>query len=368
MLPDMHADLAIAILAWYRGARRDLPWRRLQTDPYAVWVAEVMLQQTQVATVVPYYARWMERFPTLQALADAPEEDVLRLWSGLGYYARARNLRRAAREVAEHYGGVVPSAESALRALPGVGPYTAAAIRATAFDTPAAVVDTNVSRVVSRVFALDVDPKSPRGAERIASGVSRVVAGHSPREASQALMELGALVCIAGDPACDRCPALRWCIAGNSPDPTEWPRRAARKAAVRVTHACSAIPRDGCLLMARRPPHGLWGGLWEMPRRVCASGETPERCAVRAAAEVSGIGASPVGRIGVVRHTVTHHAITLHIVRCEPTGGQPTPEDSDKSRWTRLEDLELLPLSSPQRAAIDLVLRQVGKRRTPNPE
>lgn len=345
---EVRRAFAEPLLVWYRAHRRDLPWRRREGDPYAVWVAEVMLQQTQVATVIPFYERWMARFPTVRALAEAPLDEALRLWAGLGYYARARNLHRAAQVVMERHGGRVPSEAAEVAALPGVGRYTAGAIRSIAFRQPAPIVDANVARVLARVFAIDGDPKGAAAQARLWQLAETLIPTGEARDFNQALMELGALVCMPADPACERCPLLCVCIAGNSPDPTAWPQTPPGRATVRVTHAAAIVWDASRVLVVRRPPHGLWGGLWEFPRRVCEPGETPAGCTARAAREVAGIEVAVRGRVATVKHAVTHHAITLYGFAADWTGGEPYPRDCAEVRWVAPEELDALALSAPQ--------------------
>lgn len=348
-----------AMVAWYRGHARDLPWRRASHDPYAVWVSEAMLQQTQVATALPYYVRWMLRFPTVRDLADAELDDVLAAWAGLGYYARARSLHAAARVVVERHAGVVPSDLDALRALPGVGPYTAAAIRTMAYDLPALVIDTNVLRVMARLLAIDGDARAAANYVRIEATLGAIAYGASPREIAQAAMEVGALVCSAAAPVCSHCPVAAWCQARAAGDPAAYPARRASRAAVREVHACAAVISGDRVLLVRRPEAGLWGGLWEMPRRVCDPGEAPARAARRAALEVAGITVRATRAVAVVRHQVTHHAIDLHAVRCQPGAPDAHPQERDGIRWVALGDLGGVALPAPQRAAIAAILEQV---------
>jgi len=344
-----------SLLAWYRSHKRDLPWRRLQHDPYAVWVSEIMLQQTQVANVIPYFERWMRRFPTIGDLAAAPLDDVLAEWSGLGYYARARNLRCAARTVVEEYGGCVPADAADLGSLPGIGRYTIGAIRSIAFNQPEPVVDANVARVLCRVFGVRGDPKSAANQSKLYELAESLIPPRSARDFNQALMELGALLCSPSDPACDKCPMLPECVAGNSANPTALPELPAGKKTVRVHHACIVIRDCDRVLMVRRPPHGLWGGLWEFPRSACLDGESPEYCAMRAARETVGQCASIVGHLPVIKHSVMHYAIALHGFLAESCGGEPAALDCAKSRWVTLDEAVGLPLASPQKSILDHV-------------
>lgn len=362
---EIYAAFAGPLLEWYRAHRRDLPWRQRQDDAYAVWVSEIMLQQTQVATVIPYYERWMARFPTVSALAGAPLEEVLKHWAGLGYYARARNLHRAAQFVVDQYQAQVPSDPALLGDLPGIGRYTSGAILSIAFNHSAPIVDANVVRVLSRVFAVEGDPKSAPTQTRLWDLAERIIPPGEARDFNQALMELGALVCSPADPACDHCPLLSICIAGNSPDPTAWPQIPPGKASVRVTHS-SLILRDADserVLLIQRPPHGLWGGLWEFPRRVCLSGETPIECAARAGREVVGVEVAVGGRVATIKHGVTHHAITLYGFEGTLLEGTPEAQDCAQARWVTPEELDSLPLSSPQRELASAFQEQIATER-----
>ncbi len=351
------------LLNWYRAARRDLPWRRRQDDPYAVWVSEIMLQQTQVSTVIPYYLRWMERFPTVEALAGVPLEEVLGAWAGLGYYARARNLHAAARQVVERHCGRVPDDPAELAELPGIGRYTAGAILSIAYNRSAPILDANVTRVLCRVFAVDGDPKAGPNQERLWKLAEELIPAGNARDFNQALMELGALVCTPADPACERCPLLPVCAAGNSPDPTAWPQIPPGKRTVREVHASAIVTRGRNLLLIQRPAHGLWGGLWEFPRRVCEPGEDPAACAQRAAREVVGISMVAGERLGTVRHAVTYHNITLYGFAAAEWEEDPRPLDCAAVAWVDSEELADRPLAAPQRLLAQLVGPAVSGKR-----
>jgi A/G-specific adenine glycosylase len=345
------ARIAADLLAWYRVHKRDLPWRG--QSPYAIWVSEIMLQQTQVATVIPFFLRFLERFPTVQALADAPIEDVLKHWAGLGYYARARNLHRAAQLVVAQHGGRVPDTPEVIETLPGIGRYTAGAILSIAYNVPRPLVDANVIRVLSRVFGLRGDPKSSANQTALWSFAAQLVetAQEAPGDFNQGLMELGALVCEPSDPKCEQCPLLAVCVAGNSPDPSALPEFPPNRATVAVTHS-SAIVRNsaGEVLIIQRPLHGLWGGLWEFPRVACASDETPQEGAIRAARDVAGLEVQVGAKIGKVKHGVTHHRITLYGFEAIPSSpdAAPSPLACNTARWEVLDALDNYAFSSPQ--------------------
>ena len=268
-IPEISAGRS-ALLAWYRTHRRDLPWRNTG-DPYAVWVSEIMLQQTQVATAVPYFERWMARFPTVAALAAAPLEGVLHCWQGLGYYARARNLHRAAQAVMADHSGRLPVTRDELLRLPGIGPYTAGAVASIAFGEAVPAVDGNVRRVLARLYAIEDDLAQPAAQARIwalAEDLVRSIAPTAaPGEFNQALMELGSTVCTPKAPRCLACPLQRHCLAYQT-DRVAMIPRPARRTVQRAAHAFAIVLHDessGEVLVARRPGTGLLGGLWEFP-------------------------------------------------------------------------------------------------------
>jgi A/G-specific adenine glycosylase len=348
--PDKAERIADRLTAWFREHKRDLPWRG--ADPYGVWVSEIMLQQTTVAAVIPFYRRFMARFPTLESLADAPLDDVLTHWAGLGYYARARNLHRAAQLVMQQHGGSVPNAPETIEALPGIGRYTAGAILSIAYGLPRPLVDANVIRVLSRVFGLTGDPKSTANQAALWHYAERLVAASdAPGDFNQGLMELGALICNPSDPRCEQCPLLADCVAGNSPEPNRLPEYPPGKTLISVTHSAAIIPNErGEFLVVQRPLHGLWGGLWEFPRVVCESVETPEEGAERAAREIVGLTVKVGRRVGKIRHVVTHHRITLHGFWAEPipVSQVPAPLGCAAVRWETLTNMETLAFSKPQ--------------------
>ncbi|HZO88733.1 MAG TPA: A/G-specific adenine glycosylase [Chthonomonadaceae bacterium] len=364
---DTKEDIAARLLAWYRAHKRDLPWRG--GSPYAVWVSEIMLQQTQVATAIPYFLRFMERFPTVEALAAAPIEEVLKYWAGLGYYARARNLHRAAQMVVEKFGGRVPDTPEEIESLPGIGRYTAGAILSMAYNLPRPLVDANVIRVLSRVFGLRGDPKSAANQAALWSLAEQLVPSEAPGDFNQALMELGALICEPADPKCERCPLLPHCVAGNSPDPSALPELPPGRATVTVTHSAALIRDEpGRVLIVQRPLHGLWGGLWEFPRVVCASGESPQEGAARAARKVAGVEVEIGARIGKVKHGVTHHRITLYgFAAClKAPDAVPTPRECAAVRWESLDVLNDYAFSSPQALLRAALLNHAAQERAGN--
>jgi A/G-specific adenine glycosylase len=315
--------LSTSLLRWFRKARRDLPWRREPRDPYRVWVSEVMLQQTRALVVIPYYRRFLRRFPTLAKLAKAPLDDVLALWSGLGYYARARNLHRAAQAA----GRELPRTSAGLRELPGFGPYTAAAVASLAFGEDVPLVDGNVARVLARVFRLrgDARPQAWRLAAKL------LPRGHAG-EFNEALMELGALVCTPRAPRCDVCPIKSRCLGRTNPE--DFPQRKERRARPLLEWDALALRRrDGAVLLARRPEGALFAGLWDLP----AAGLLPG-VRIRGALLAS----------GSVEQTLTHREVRVNIRSGRASG---TPRSADL-RWVAPGDLRTLGLSSLARKSL----------------
>jgi A/G-specific adenine glycosylase len=342
------------LLAWYGAHRRVLPWRDV-ADPYAVWISEVMLQQTQVATVTPYFLRWMVRLPDVAVLAAAELQDVLALWRGLGYYARARNLHRAARHIVAACGGELPRTRDGLAAIPGIGPYTAGAIASIAFGEPVPAVDGNARRVLARLLAVEGDPRRGASARAIAAHAARLVPCGAPGAWNQALMELGARVCVPRAPRCDVCPVADPCRARQTGRQREIPARSPRPAP-REAHVFACVLRhpDGAVLVARRPERGLLGGLWTFPTLpvppspTCFGADTlpaPDDADTASAliAATFGLAIAGVRVLPAVQHVFTHIRLTATPVVAEVRGGRTDPADADgvyaEWRWVSWEDL-----------------------------
>jgi A/G-specific adenine glycosylase len=327
------ADIEPLLLPWYRAQHRDLPWRRTR-DPYRIWVSEIMLQQTRVETVIPYYERWMQRFPTIADLARADLGDVLKSWEGLGYYARARNLQRAARVLVEEGRGV-PGTVDELLHLPGIGRYTAGAIASLAFDRAAPALDGNVRRVLSRLYA-DAEPS----VETLWQRAEELLSQAHPAEHNQAMMELGATVCTPRSPRCEACPLATVCQGRATGNPAAF---SARKRAMQTPHhpmaMCAIHDGHGRLLLVRRPAKGLLGGLWELPcARLQPDEREPDGCA-RCAREEVGLEVEPVSPLASVDHAFTHFRITVHAWRCRPRAGEVRAPRWDGHEWCAPDDL-----------------------------
>lgn len=329
-------DTSTSLLAWFEGRSRDIPWRE-DPDPYRVWVGEVMAQQTRLGVMRPYYDRFLARFATVEQLAAADLEDVLKQWEGLGYYARARNLLAGAREVMASYGGDVPGEPDDLRRLPGVGAYISGAIASIAFDRPVPAVDGNSRRVLSRLF--DIEHPTPA---LLRERALRLIAEHPDRAAdlNQALMDLGADVCTPTSPACDECPLEPRCLARARGTIAERPpKRAARK----LPHyeiAVAVVWHKGQILIARRPQEGLLGGLWEFPGGKIEPGETPEEAARREVREEMGIEIDVGKPIASVKHAYSHFRITLHAFHARYASGDVDARSATTWRWVAPPELD----------------------------
>lgn len=319
-------DLAAPMLAWFRVARRPMPWRET-TDPYRIWVSETMLQQTRVDQAEPYYRAFVEAFPTVTALADAPLDDVLKRWEGLGYYRRARNFHRAAQHVRDDHGGAVPDAYDAFRALPGVGPYTAAAVLSIAFNRPHAALDGNVIRVLTRLFAIPDDPARPATRRRLQALADALLPNDAPGAFNEAMMELGATVCTPQSPSCPACPIATACHARAEGRPTAYPV-AAKKAPVPHRDVAVALLYDaaGRLLVQQRPEGKMLGGLWELPGGKVEPGERPDAAVVREVREELGVDVEAGPLAARVGHAYSHLRVTLHAYPCRIVSGMPASD------------------------------------------
>jgi len=344
------------LLRWYDTNRRDLPWRRTR-DPYAIWISETMLQQTRVETVIPYYERFLGRFPDVDALADASEEEVFSLWAGLGYYSRARNLHRAAKQVAQEHGGELPRAADALQRLPGIGRYTAGALASIAFDLPEPIVDGNVIRVLTRLHGIREDVSHKSVVAQLWEEAERLAAGKRPGDLNQALMELGALLCTPRSPHCLACPLARSCDARKQGDAAQLPVKA-RKAPPRPLEAtCARIERRGRVLVTRRPDRGLMAGMWELAggELLTDGRETPEAGICRALREHTGLIAKNIEPVGEISHVFTHRKLRLHVFRCDAEPGRVRLNGPQAHRWVTPAELTPLALGKAARKALELL-------------
>lgn len=334
--------IAPELLTWYRQNKRSLPWRD-HPDPYAVWVSEIMLQQTRVETVIPYFERWLAKFPTVAALAAADEQDVLNLWEGLGYYSRARNLHKAAKVVVAEYGGELPKTALTLQKLPGIGRYTAAAVASMAFGLDAAALDGNIRRVYARIFNVD-EPLGSTQAEKIFWDLAEMHLPHGDAgDYNQALMDLGATICTPRSPRCEECPVQMLCEAYQLDIQEFRPVPKVKRAVPRHIQAAAVIVVDGKVLLAQRPSSGLLGGMWEFPNgRV--DGNPVEKLvdAIYAGYKLKVRSVAPLGE---VRHAYTHFKVTEFAFRCELI----QESEQENLRWVDLDELDDYPMGKIDR-------------------
>jgi A/G-specific adenine glycosylase len=339
--PKPAADRPSRLLAWYDRHRRVLPWRAghgERSDPYRVWLSEIMLQQTTVKAVGPYFDKFVTRWPTVNALGSASLDDVLRMWAGLGYYSRARNLHACAVAVVHEHGGAFPASEEGLRQLPGIGPYTAAAIAAIAFDRPTMPVDGNIERVVSRLFA--VEDELPKAKPQIQALAQTLLPPGRPGDAAQALMDLGATICTPKKPACALCPLDDGCVARARGDQETFPRKAAKKTGALRRGAAFVVTRGGEVLVRTRPEKGLLGGMTEAPTSDWIA-DHDDAAALAQAPQLAGV-ARWHRKAGLVTHVFTHFPLELVVYTARV---QPRTRAPKGMRWVAVADLadEALP-------------------------
>jgi A/G-specific adenine glycosylase len=335
-LPRLHDDL----IGWFTRHKADLPWRRT-TDPYAIWLSEIMLQQTQVTTVIPYYARFLERFPTVGTLAAAPLDEVLKLWEGLGYYSRARNLHRAAQMIVTEFDGLFPASVEGLRKLPGVGDYTAGAVASLAFGLDAPVLDGNVMRIFTRLFDIEDDITQATTKKTLWALAGRLVPAGRAGPWNEGLMELGRRICTPKTPDCDHCPVAAHCETRRLGIQLERPVKAPRPKTPHYDVTAAVTRRDdGRLLIAQRPAEGMLGGLWEFPGGKREPGETLPECLRREIREELGIEIEVGEQIGTVRHAYTHLRITLYAFECRLVRGEPQALGCADWAWVTIDELD----------------------------
>jgi A/G-specific adenine glycosylase len=340
------------LLAWYRRNQRSLPWRKTN-DPYRIWISEIMLQQTQVDTVIPYYHRFLKAFPTVFSLARAPLQNVLKIWENLGYYSRARNIHAAARMIVEKFDGRIPDNLEVIQTLPGVGLYTAGAILSIAYGQAIPAVDGNVRRILCRLFAIRKPVDDTREQKQLQKLAASLISAKHPGDFNQALMDLGATICKAKNPDCARCPIARHCQARLHDLQNVFP--ITRKApAIPHRQAATAVIRNskGMLLVVQRPASGLLASLWKLPGGFIKSGEDTENSLQRSVKEELGIAIRPGKHLASVNHTYTHFHITLQAYECSLLKGTPKPLGCQNWRWASLTDLKKLPLSKIDRMIV----------------
>ncbi len=346
--PNLVAPL---LLTWYGREGRKLPWRQTR-DPYRIWLSEVMLQQTGVDTVIPYYRKFLERFPSVTDLASAELDAVIALWAGLGYYSRARNLHAAARQVVADHGGQFPADLPALQALPGVGRSTAGAILAIAFDRKGVILDGNVRRVLCRLFALEADPRSAASEKQLWRWAEALTSDDRPHDYAQAIMDLGATVCTPRTPKCLNCPLAVLCQAKALGLQQQLPQSRQKKTVPVQTQIALVLERESGLLVRKRSLDGMLGGLWEFPSALVAADQDPATVARRLLAELGFSG--DLIEAGVVRHAYSHFKLDLRCYRVNVVV-LPQVAESGECRWLKMTDLQRLALHGAHKKVLALL-------------
>ena len=348
--------LASTLLAWYQANKRILPWRG-HPAAYAVWVSEIMLQQTRVETVIPYFQAWMRLFPDIQSLSQASEQDVLNAWEGLGYYSRARNLHKAAKIVVQEYEGEIPRDLDELRKLPGIGRYTLGAIASIAFDMDVPALDGNIKRVYSRIFDVEEPVDSTQGERLLWQLAEKNLPRGQAGDYNQALMDLGATICVARNPRCLICPVMKLCKARQNGTQNQRPVMKPKKEVPHYIHAAAVIIERGRVLLAQRPSEGLLGGMWEFPNeRVNGDPRAELAKALKAGYGLRlrvkpSQGARKSEPLGTVQHGYSHFSVTVHVFRCElmakPVG--------TNLKWVSLKNLEEYPMGRIDRQIAKMI-------------
>lgn len=338
------------LLDWFDKNRRDLPWRRSRS-PYSTWISEIMLQQTRVETVKAYYERWMKRFPDVQTLAEADEQEVLKLWEGLGYYSRARSIHKAARLIVSEYGGKIPSDPAVLRKLPGIGDYTAGAIASIGYGLPAAALDGNIRRILARYYDIADPVRTPQTEKLLWKLAEDNLDRERPGDHSEALMDLGSAICLPENPQCLLCPLCEDCLARKHGTTAERPVMIKAEPIPHYIVTAALIPDESGerFLLTKRPAKGLLGGMWEFPGGKQETGETLEACICREIREELDIAIHVGESFGVYKHAYTHFKVTLHAFRCEHISGDPKPLAADELGWFTREEMQTLPMGKIDR-------------------
>lgn len=345
------------LLNWYHQNGRTLPWRD-HPDPYAVWVSEIMLQQTRVETVIPYFEKWMKLFPDVRALANASDQDVLNAWEGLGYYSRARNLHKAAKIVASKFNGELPRDLADLRSLPGIGRYTVGAIASMAFGMDEPTLDGNLRRVFARLFDVEEFADSPAGEKILWELASQNLPKGQAGDYNQALMDLGATICLPKNPRCLPCPLIGICESRKNGTQEVRPVLKAKKVSPHYIHAAAVIITRRRVLLAQRPPDGLLGGMWEFPNGRVE--ENPAKELTKVINAAYNLRVKEKEALGVIQHAYTHFKVTVHVFRCDCA---PIPKNKNL-KWVRIIELDDYPMGKVNRQIAHKLLNDVRDERS----
>ena len=362
MKMDAKTIVRTRLLPWFAENKRAMPWRSRRT-PYRVWISELMLQQTRVDQATPYFQRFMKRFPTLASLAAASQDEVLKMWEGLGYYSRARNLHKAAQIIANHHKGRFPQTAEEIQKLPGIGSYTAAAIGSLAFNLDLAVLDGNVIRVLSRLHAYTKDTRSSAAKNELQQLADDLLVKGDAGNCNEAMMELGATVCLPRNPRCDACPVSSVCLGFQSGRPTDYPVKAPRKKVPHIVVGAAVVAnRKGEVLIAQRRDQDMLGGLWEFPGGKQETGETIQQCIVRELREELGINIEVDGFLVTVKHAYSHFTMDLHAYHARIKTGRPRALHCQDWRWVEIAGLRRFAYSRADLYIIDELEKNAPKK------
>ena len=345
------------LITWYQSNARELPWRGLQ-NPYLIWVSEVMLQQTQVKTVIPYFQRWTNRFPNIQSVVNASEDDVLKVWEGLGYYSRARNIKKTAIIIYQQFDGVIPGTTDELKKLPGIGDYIAGAIASIAFGLNEPALEANGVRVVSRLFDFHGLVNKTENKNILKKYLRELIPNGNACDFNQAIMDLGSLVCLSVNPICRRCPIQNECLAFSRSTQMELPATKERPTKPHLEVVAAIIEKDDKVLIDKRPANGLLGGMWEFPGGKIEHGEDHTEALKRELKEELGIAVNLVDSFGVYKHAYTHFTVTVYPYFVEIVNGDPKALEADKIEWVDIHALRDFPMGKVDRNISD----DLGKR------
>jgi len=352
-----NAEWPSRLTAWFQINKRAMPWRETAT-PYNIWISEIMCQQTQVATVIPYFERFIKRFPTVQVLAEAELQTILKCWEGLGYYSRARNLHKGAKMVVTSFNGKLPETYEGLQTIPGIGPYCAAAIVSIAFGKAVPVVDGNVLRVMARYWGIESDIRQGKVRDEIFHRLTPCIQGTDPSDFNQGLMELGALLCSPKNPQCQRCPLIESCFAFNQLRVQDLPFKSPSKQVPHYHIAVGLIWKGDKVLIAKRKETQMLGGLWEFPGGKQKNNEALEKTVIREIKEETSLAVTIQRSYGAIDHAYTHFKITLHAFDCRYISGRAQSLSSDEVKWIHWEDKDKYPFPTANKKVFRLLEKQ----------
>lgn len=349
------------LLGWYDDNKRDMPWRDCG-DPYKTWISEIMLQQTRVDQATPYFNRFIERFPDVYALANAEQQDVLKVWEGLGYYSRARNLHHAAKTVVDDFNGQIPDTEDEILELKGVGPYTASAVLSIAFSKPHAVVDGNVLRVLTRYLGIEDDIRSSSTKNTVQEAANELIDEDRPGDFNQAVMELGATVCTPSNPDCSECPVSSNCVAYTTLKTDSIPYKSPAKKRPHHQIGVGIIRDDENVLIALRPEDAMLGGMWEFPGGKQKEDEDIQQTVIRELKEELGVDVTVTKPFMKLNHAYSHFKITLHAYLCELKKGNPQPKTSQQLKWVSVSELDRYPFPKANRKLTEKLMKTKAQK------